>query len=56
MSMKNPQAYNQFIQSLELDAKGHLFFHRIEDDIYITDQTHRLLGIWDLENGTPRKP
>lgn len=51
--MKNLQDYNKFIQSLEKDAKTLLFFHRIIDEIVITDFEHRLLGRWDIENGQP---
>ncbi len=51
--MKNLTQYNKFIQSLELKATGGLFFHRINEQIYITDYTHRLLGIWELDPGQP---
>ncbi|HKY69785.1 MAG TPA: hypothetical protein VJ205_02700 [Gammaproteobacteria bacterium] len=53
--MKNAKEYNKYIQSLENKAKGGLFFHRIEQSIYITDQEHKLLGIWDLAQGAPTK-
>lgn len=46
--MKNLHHYNRFIQSLEKQAKGGLHFHYINRQIYITDFTQRLLGIWDL--------
>lgn len=54
--MKNAKAYNIFVQSLEKNASGGLFFHRIEEKIYITDHTHRLLGIWDLATGNQAQP
>ncbi|MGD9593012.1 MAG: hypothetical protein AB7V32_10870 [Candidatus Berkiella sp.] len=49
--MKNLKKYNEFVQSLELKAQGGLFFHRINEQIYITDYSHRLLGIWELDPG-----
>lgn len=49
--MKNLHAYNKYVQSLEKRASGGLFFHRINEQIYITDFTHKLLGIWDLMEG-----
>ncbi len=51
--MKNLAQYNKFVQSLELKAKGGLFFHRINEQIYITDYSHRLVGIWELDPGQP---
>ncbi|MCS5711223.1 hypothetical protein [Candidatus Berkiella aquae] len=50
--MKNLYAYNKFLQALEKRSSGGLFFHRINEQIYITDFTHKLLGIWDLMEGT----
>ena len=50
--MKNLHAYNKYVQSLEMRASGGLFFHRINEQIYITDFTHRLLGVWDLTEGS----
>lgn len=49
--MKNPKEYNQYIQSLELQAKEGMLFHRIEQFIFITDHQHRLIGVWDLQEG-----
>ncbi len=49
--MKNLNEYNKFVQTLEIKANGGLFFHRINDQIYITDYAHRLLGIWELDPG-----
>jgi hypothetical protein len=49
--MKNILEYNAYIQTLEAQAKGGLFFHHINQQIYITDFSNRLLGIWDLELG-----
>jgi hypothetical protein len=54
--MRNLQGYNEYIQSLEIDVKGCLFYHRIQDQIYITDATHKLLGIWDLKTGAGITP
>ena len=51
--MKNLSDYNKFVQSLESKTKNGLFFHRINDQIYITDFTHKLLGIWELNPGEP---
>lgn len=51
--MKNPKAYNLFVQSLEQLAQGGLLFHHIEKCIYITDSTRKLLGIWDTDAGKP---
>ncbi|MBS0287924.1 MAG: hypothetical protein JSR17_11545 [Proteobacteria bacterium] len=51
--MKNLSEYNKFVQTLELKAQGGLFFHRINEQIYITDYTHKLLGIWELDPGHP---
>lgn len=51
--MKNLSEYNHFIQSLEAKANGGLFFHRINQQIYITDYSHKLLGIWQLDPGHP---
>lgn len=49
--MKNLHAYNKYVQSLESKASSGLFFHQINEQIYITDFTHKLLGIWDLIEG-----
>ncbi len=51
--MKNLGDYNKFVQSLESRTNNGLFFHRINDQIYITDFTHKLLGIWELNPGKP---
>ena len=51
--MKNLQEYNRFVQTLEIRSQGGLFFHRINEQIYITDFTHKLLGIWELYPGHP---
>lgn len=51
--MKNLHDYNKYVQTLEKRASGGLFFHRINEQIYITDFTHKLLGIWDLLHGLP---
>lgn len=53
--MKNLMGYNQYIQSLERTAVGGLCFHHIEQFIYITDSTRKLLGVWNLEVGQPEK-
>lgn len=53
--MKNLIGYNQYIQSLERAAVGGLCFHHIEQCIYITDSTRKLLGVWNLEIGQPEK-
>lgn len=50
--MKNGREYNQFVQSLENKAEGNLVFHNIENNVYITDHTRKLVGIWDLTNGS----
>jgi hypothetical protein len=41
------------VQRLENDAEGGMFFHRIENKIYVTDYEHKLLGIWDLTEAKP---
>lgn len=46
--MINLYEYNTYVQSLETKAHGGLLFHRINEQIYITDFGHRLLGIWDI--------
>ena len=51
--MRNPQEYNRFVQSLESKTAGVLFFSRIGKQIYITDDTHVILGIWDTDKGSP---
>lgn len=51
--MKNLTEYNKYVQTLETKAQGGLFFHRINEQIYITDFTHKLLGIWELNPGHP---
>lgn len=51
--MKNPGAYNRFIESLELQGQGGLLYHRIDHFIYITNAQHKLLGVWNLETGEP---
>jgi hypothetical protein len=51
--MKNLSDYNKFVQSLESKTNNGLFFHRINDQIYITDFTHKLLGIWEINPGAP---
>lgn len=53
--MKNLINYNQYVQSLEGTAVGGLCFHHIEQCIYITDSSRKLLGIWNLETGQPEK-
>lgn len=50
--MKNLHAYNKYLQILEKRACGGLFFHRTHEQIYITDFNHKLLGIWDLLEGS----
>ena len=49
--MKNGREYNKFVQNLENKTDGNLVFHNIENDIYVTDHTRKLLGIWDLDKG-----
>lgn len=49
--MKNLQEYNVFVQTLENNPTGGLFFHHINFQIYITDFNNKLLGIWDIEAG-----
>jgi hypothetical protein len=51
--MKNLHDYNKYVQSLETRANGGLFFHRINEQIYITDFAHKLLGIWEVNPGIP---
>lgn len=46
-------SYQEFIDTLSLVAEGGLFFHRIEDEIYITDYKHSLLGVWNLKLEAP---
>lgn len=53
--MKNLENYNHYVQSLEKIADGGMFFHRIENYIYITDSTRKLLGVWDLMVGEAQK-
>ena len=54
--MKNLQEYNKFVQSLEKEAKGGLFFHHVNEAIVITDFEYRLLGQWHIEQGRPTLP
>ncbi len=49
--MKNLIEYNEFIQTLENKAIGGLFFHHIDQQIYVTDYSHKLLAIWDITRG-----
>jgi len=54
MNIKNVGEYNKFLESLENEARSSLFFHRINNNIYITDAENHLLGIWDTEIGSAR--
>lgn len=53
--MKNLKDYNKFVQSLENIAVGGMIFHHIENFIYITDSTRKLIGIWNLTKGLQEK-